>query len=123
MQDHAADQLYTEEFFADDAPGRLAHVCKRLGQQIVQRFARLIPGLQLVRLGAQLLVRFGGIFRVKRFNFINQGFNFLQFMIAVRSEQLLKCFFEHICSSVIRRAARGAFKTWLRRDIPAERQA
>ena len=56
MQHHAADQLHVEVALADGALARLAHGGERLGQEIVQRLALRQARLELVRLGAQLLV-------------------------------------------------------------------
>ncbi len=76
MEDYAADELDVEKLFSDDAPRRLADVGKGLRQQVVERFARRIAGLQLIRFRAQFLVRFFGVLGVERFNFIDNGLIF-----------------------------------------------
>ena len=104
MKNHAADELDMEEFFADHTPGRLANVGKRLRQQVVQRFARRITGFQLVRFCAQFLIGLCGILCVQSFNFIDNRFDFFQFVVAVRPKQLFNCLLEHVSSSFVCRA-------------------
>ena len=56
MQSHAAEHLHVEMAHLHHALGTFAHHGKSFGQQVVQRFAARHPVLELLRLGAQLLI-------------------------------------------------------------------
>jgi hypothetical protein len=62
VQGHAAEQLHVEMAHLHDALGAFAHHGKGLGQQVVQRLAVGHALLELVGLGAQLVV--GQLFEV-----------------------------------------------------------
>ena len=90
MQHDAADELHAKRLHAQHAPRGLARRGKRLRQQVVERLAVGVALLELVGLGAQLLVRERGIFVRHGFNFISDRIEPLELMVAVRT----KYFFE-----------------------------
>ena len=88
MQHNAADELHAKRLHAEHAPRGLARGGKRLRQQGIERFARIVALLEFVGLGAQLLIRHGGVGVRQRLYFICDRIKPLQLMIAVRPEQL-----------------------------------
>ena len=77
MQHNAADDLHTVMPHTQHAPRRLAAGGKRLGQQIVKRFAVLVACLELIRFGAQLGVGQFFVLLLERVDLVGDGVDFL----------------------------------------------
>ena len=90
VQHDAADELHAKRLHAQHAPRGLARRGKRLRQQVVERLAVGVALLELVGLGAQLLVRERGVLVRHRLDFISDRIEPLELMVAVRT----KYFFE-----------------------------
>ena len=90
MQHDAADDLHAERLHAEHAPRGLARRGKRLRQQVVERRAFGVALLELVGLGAQLLIRERGVFVRQGIDLISERIEPLELMVAVRT----KYFFE-----------------------------
>ena len=90
MQHDAADELHAERLHAEHAPRGLARRGKRLRQQVVERRAFGVALLELVGLGAQLLIRERGVFVRQGIDLISERIEPLELMVAVRT----KYFFE-----------------------------
>ena len=83
MQHDAADELHAKRLHAEYTPRGLACRGKRLRQQVVERFARIVALLEFVGLGAQLLIRERGVFVRQGINLISKRIEPLEFMVAV----------------------------------------
>ena len=90
VQHDAADDLHGVGLHAQHAPVGLAADGERLRQQVVERLAVGIALLELVGLGAQLLVRERGVLVRHGFDFIGDRVEPLELMVAVST----KYFFE-----------------------------
>ena len=89
MQHDAAYELDAEGLHAQHSPGRLPRHGKGLGQDTVQVLARLVARLELVRLGAQLLVGERLHLRLQRLDLIRDRIYPFQLVVAVRAEEFL----------------------------------
>ncbi len=56
MEDHAAHELHVEVALPYAAPAGFPHGGEGLGQQIIELLLVLVPGLELVCLGAQFSI-------------------------------------------------------------------
>ena len=90
MEHHAADELHTVGIQPQHAAGRLAHGGKRLGQDIVERFAALQSRLELRRFGLQLRVAHCLVLVRHRFDLVDDGVDALELTVAVGTEHFTK---------------------------------
>ena len=86
MQHDAADELDAEGPHAQHAPACLARDREGLGQQVVQGLAVIETRLELVRLGAKLLVRERRHFVAERLDLVRDGVDTLELPLGVGAE-------------------------------------